>query len=207
MESRHEERRPYNKVYSMKKFMEKTSNYMQEYNAEMGYQKASNIVMFPEVCQNISRICRVLRQTQGNMVLIGSRGCGKKSMTRIASYIMCCQMEECQEMPHCSSQMWENWLKSVMMRTVSRNQRCCIMVNGCEMSDEMMMTLCACMKMDNFQCLFNHEETTCLENYCKEECQERKMPINRRNMMQVCMERLRRNFHCVVCMNPQENNF
>ena len=93
MESRHEERRPYNKVYSMNKFMEKTNNYIREYNAEMGYQKATNMVMFPEVCHNISRICRVLRQTQGNMVLIGSRGCGKKSMTRIASYIMCCQME------------------------------------------------------------------------------------------------------------------
>ena len=149
MESRHDERRSYNKVYSMKKFMEKTANYIQEYNAEMGYKQASNIVMFPEVCQNISRICRVLRQTQGNMVLIGSRGCGKKSMTRIASYIMRCQMEECQEMPNCTYPMWENWLKSVMMRTVSTDKRCFVMFNGCDLSDEMMTTLCTCLKMDN----------------------------------------------------------
>ena len=82
----------------MNKFLETTNNYIQEYDASIEHKnKKSNIVLFPEICENISRICRVLKQSQGNMVLIGSKGCGKKSMTRIASYIMCCRIEEYSE--------------------------------------------------------------------------------------------------------------
>ena len=43
--------------------------------------------MFTDAIEHVSRVARVIRQPQGNALLLGVGGSGRQSMTRLATYI------------------------------------------------------------------------------------------------------------------------
>lgn len=59
--------------------------YMQEYNIDLNQHL--DLVLFKEACRHICRISRILIQPRGNVLLIGVGGCGKQTLTKMASYI------------------------------------------------------------------------------------------------------------------------
>jgi len=55
-----------------------------------------NLILFLDACEHVSKICRVLRQPKGNMLLMGVGGSGRQSLTKLATYIQeynCFQIE------------------------------------------------------------------------------------------------------------------
>jgi dynein heavy chain, axonemal len=58
------------------------------YNSDSKNKTKMNLVFFNDAIQHICRIIRVLLQPRGNSMLIGVSGCGKQSLTRLASYIL-----------------------------------------------------------------------------------------------------------------------
>ncbi|CCW70441.1 unnamed protein product [Phytomonas sp. Hart1] len=49
-----------------------------------------NLVVFNYVLEHVTRICRVLKQPGGNLLLIGVGGSGRRSCTRLAAYLQEC---------------------------------------------------------------------------------------------------------------------
>ena len=69
-------------------------DYVQEYNNTL--PNPMQLVMFGDACGHVARICRVLRQPSGHALLLGVRGSGRQSLSRLASFIMemdCFQIE------------------------------------------------------------------------------------------------------------------
>lgn len=57
-----------------------------DYNVE--FPSKMDLVFFDDAINHICRISRILRQPRGNSMLIGVSGCGKQSLTKLATYML-----------------------------------------------------------------------------------------------------------------------
>ncbi|KAI8923518.1 dynein heavy chain and region D6 of dynein motor-domain-containing protein [Entophlyctis helioformis] len=72
----------------LKRFMEEK---LMDYNMEPGFVQI-DLVLFFDAIEHICRITRILRQPCGNVLLIGVGGSGRQSLTRLASYVVGCNV-------------------------------------------------------------------------------------------------------------------
>jgi len=84
------EDRLYEEITDYDKLNKVLIEYMQEYNIDLSQNL--DLVLFKEACQHICRISRILVQPRGNVLLIGVGGCGKQTLTKMASYITGCRI-------------------------------------------------------------------------------------------------------------------
>jgi len=78
--------RNYVQVTDIQQFVKKIEQELEKYN-DNSKKKPLKLVMFLDACDHVSRICRIIRQPQGNALLLGVGGSGRQSLTRLATFI------------------------------------------------------------------------------------------------------------------------
>lgn len=76
----------YEEITRMEALLSTLGHYLEEYNSSC--PNKMNLVFFSDAVNHICRIIRVLLQPRGNALLIGVSGCGKQSLTRLASFML-----------------------------------------------------------------------------------------------------------------------
>jgi dynein heavy chain len=79
------ENRPYLQIMDVDVMIKKMEEFLEDFN--MGSKTPMKLVMFLDACDHVSRIARVLRQPQGNALLLGVGGSGRQSLSRLGSYM------------------------------------------------------------------------------------------------------------------------
>jgi len=64
----------------------KCDYYLREFNAETSDKM--NLVFFTDAAKHITRICRVLKQSRGNCLLVGISGSGRQSLTKLGTKVL-----------------------------------------------------------------------------------------------------------------------
>ncbi len=67
--------RPYIMILDLKDMVKKIEGYLDDFNS--GTKVPMKLIMFLDACDHVSRICRILRQPQGNALLLGVGGSGR----------------------------------------------------------------------------------------------------------------------------------
>ena len=77
---------PYESVSDMPKLKAFLTEKLEDYALEPG-NSAMDLVLFKDALNHVCRIHRVLMQPRGNALLVGVGGSGRKSLSRLASYV------------------------------------------------------------------------------------------------------------------------
>jgi dynein heavy chain len=78
--------RLYERVTDPAKLVRALEGKMIDYNFQFP-QAQMSLIFFEDAIDHISRIARVLNQPAGNLMLIGSPGSGKQSLTRLGAFV------------------------------------------------------------------------------------------------------------------------
>lgn len=88
----------------------------------MGNKKAMKLVMFLDACQHVSRISRIIRQPQGNALLLGVGGSGRQSLSRLATYIMGYGLRQIEVIKNYSMKNWREDIKDILLNAGVQNK-------------------------------------------------------------------------------------
>ncbi|KPA83847.1 putative dynein heavy chain [Leptomonas pyrrhocoris] len=86
LDGEQDEMAKYKLVPSLEQLRQIVEEGLANYNAEPG-ARPMNIVFFADALEHLCRIHRVLRQPQGNALLVGLGGSGRNSLSRLATYL------------------------------------------------------------------------------------------------------------------------
>lgn len=102
----------YEEIPSVEEYQQVTSLFLEEYNDT--HRDKIDIVLFRYALKHLARICRVLTIPCGNMLLVGTGGSGRQSLTKLSAAIK--KYNLCQ--PEISSiygmQEWREEIKNVL---------------------------------------------------------------------------------------------
>ncbi|MCO5581018.1 hypothetical protein L7F22_034894 [Adiantum nelumboides] len=83
------ESRTYDEILNVPSLISLMENYLRDYNGVS--KRPMNLAIFLFAVEHVSRICRVLKQPGGHMLLVGVGGSGRQSLTRLAANV--CSMQ------------------------------------------------------------------------------------------------------------------
>jgi dynein heavy chain len=106
--------RPYVQITDLPAMLTKIEEYLEDYNA--GSKHPMKLVMFLDACDHVSKICRILRQPQGNALLLGVGGSGRQSLSKLATFMSNFRLYQIEVIKGYSMSNWRDNLKFCLMQ-------------------------------------------------------------------------------------------
>lgn len=104
----------YDEITDLKRLTAVMEYYLEEFN---NVSKAPmSLVMFRFAIEHISRICRVLKQNKGHLLLVGIGGSGRQSASRLSTFMNAYELYQIEISKSYSSSDWREDLKKVMLQ-------------------------------------------------------------------------------------------
>uniref|UniRef100_A0A8C4DXT9 Dynein axonemal heavy chain 3 n=1 Tax=Dicentrarchus labrax TaxID=13489 RepID=A0A8C4DXT9_DICLA len=111
--------------------------YLDEYNSCSKAPMA--LVMFKFAIEHISRICRVLKQDNGHLLLVGIGGSGRQSATKLGTYISDYVLFQIELTKSYSMSDWRDDLKRIMLKAGIEGKSLVFLFNDSQIKDEAML--------------------------------------------------------------------
>lgn len=193
------EDRFYEEISDYEKLSKVLVEYMQEYNIDLGQNL--DLVLFKEACQHICRISRILIQPRGNVLLIGVGGCGKQTLTKMASYITGCTISSLGTKKNYTLKNFREDISQCSIKPAGlEGKKLSLIITDNQITNELFL--------EDVNSLLNSGEIPNLwENEDKDEINRemrdigKKLGINE-GLYNLFVQRVRDNLHIVLCLSP-----
>ncbi|GMI17677.1 hypothetical protein TrLO_g10552 [Triparma laevis f. longispina] len=193
--------RVYSEAPNMKSLISLLDDYQVEFN--VNNHRQLNLVFFSDAVIHLVRICRILRQMRGSVMLIGVGGSGRSSLARLSSYIVGCEMETPEMVNNYSHVNFQEDLKRVIKRAGVEGKQVCFMLSDTQVTDERYLEDINCiLASGEIPNLFDDEEDGDILIKMRAVAEE----IGGRDTPEDCkklfVKRVRDFLHIVLCMSP-----
>ncbi|XP_071775394.2 dynein axonemal heavy chain 3 [Centroberyx gerrardi] len=127
----------YDEITDLRALQEVMEFYLDEFN---NCSKAPmSLVMFKFAIEHISRICRVLKQDNGHLLLVGIGGSGRQSATKLGTFINDYVLFQIELTKNYSMSEWRDDLKRVMLKAGIEGKSLVFLFNDSQIKDEAMV--------------------------------------------------------------------
>jgi dynein heavy chain len=196
----------YEEAKDLKNVFARINEELVEYNAEMDVQM--NLVMFIDAIKHVSRISRVIRQPQGNALLLGVGGSGRQSLTRLAAYVAKFECRQVSISKGYGQEQWREDLKEALMNAgVANVPTVFLFVDTQIVFEGMLEDVNNVLNAGDVPNIYNMEDEDAIINTCRADCIKKRLLPTKLNIFSQYIIRVRSNIHIVLAMSPVGDSF
>lgn len=209
MQGRELDVKPYVQIKDLNEFLTKMEEYLEDYNTMVGGSKNQmKLVMFLDACEHIARICRILRQPQGNALLLGVGGSGRQSLAKMATFISSYKLFQIEVVKGYNFNKWRDDLKVCLKQAGLENKPTTFLFVDTQIIDEQMLEdINNVLNSGDVTNLYKNDDLEDIYNTCRQDCVSKKIQPNKMNMYSAYLARIKRNIHCIIAMSPLGSKF
>jgi len=203
-----EEQKVYEEVTDTEQLVYIVSEYLEGYN-DKNIKKQMKLVMFLDACCHVTRICRVLKQPQGNVLLLGVGGSGRQSLSKLAAYIMDdSEVRQIEITKSYNMQQWRDDLRDALKFAGMKNERVIFMLVDTQIIDEQMLEdVNNVLNSGDVPNLYKPDDWEDIASVGKPECQRKGIQLSEMNIMSQFLVRVKNNIHIILAMSPLGGTF
>lgn len=127
----------YDEITDLCALQEVMEFYLDDYNNST--KAPMSLVMFKFAIEHISRICRVLKQDNGHLLLVGIGGSGRQSATKLGTFINDYVLFQIELTKNYSMSDWRDDLKKIMLKAGIEGKSLVFLFSDSQIKDEAML--------------------------------------------------------------------
>ena len=192
----------YTQVLDVKNFIKRIEDELEKYN-ENSKKKPLKLVMFLDACDHVSRICRIIRQPQGNALLLGVGGSGRQSLTRLASFINSYDCFQIEVIKGYSATDFTKSIKECLKQAGVKQSPTTFLIVDTQLVFPMMLEyINNILNSGDVPNIYKTEDMEEIRKTVKNEVLSKYGNMQDNNVMKVYLRRVLQNIHMVIAMSP-----
>eukprot|EP00741_Cyanophora_paradoxa_P012299 tig00000169_g11885.t1 len=192
--------RTYDEISDMEKLKRIVEEYLDEYN---NINMPMKLVMFLDAIEHVSRIARVLRQPQGNCLLLGVGGSGRQSLSRLATYISEYSIFQIEISKNYRLAEWREDLKRLLKTAGLEGKPVVFLFSDTQIvSEAFLEDINNLLNSGDVPNMFRDDDLGVIFEKMTPLLQAAGATVSKTNLYAAFVQRVRANLHIVLCMSP-----
>ena len=164
--------------------------------------------MFLDASEHISRIARIIRQPQGNALVLGVGGSGRQSLSRIATYLQGFKLFQIEVTKSYNMRAWREDVKKILLLAGVENKPISFLFCDTQIINEQMLEdINNILNSGDVTGIYQEKDFEEITAACKGDCIKKNIPPNKTNIFNEYINRIKRNIHMIIVMSPLGNLF
>ncbi|KAH8417458.1 hypothetical protein KR222_000260 [Zaprionus bogoriensis] len=161
------------------------------------------LVLFEDCLEHLTRVHRTLRMNRGHVLLIGVGGCGKKCVTRLASFAAECDVFEITISRGYNESSFREDLKVLYNIAGVKRKKVVFLFTGAQVAEEGFLELINnILTVGQVPALFADEDKDGIVNQVRKFAEEEGLSASKDSVWAYFLRTCAANLHVVLCMSP-----
>ncbi|MBN3303948.1 DYH3 protein, partial [Amia calva] len=195
--------RAYDEITDLKQLTGVMEYYLEEFNQVS--KAPMSLVMFKFAIEHISRICRVLKQDNGHLLLVGIGGSGRQSASKLATFISNYELFQIELTKSYGTADWRDDLKKVMLKAGAQGKQTVFLFSDSQIKDEAFVEdINMLLNTGDVPNIFASDERADIieKMQAVARVEGRKIDATPLSMYSFFIDRVKANLHIVLAMSP-----